>query len=578
MPKIDVDRPTLMAAIGTDLSDDALEAILPAAKAELDEPANADGIMKIELNDTNRPDLWSTRGLARQLRLIRGGARPEYAWISTAQRSLDPGERRLVVDPSVASVRPYIVGFVAESDGISDAQLRDIIQTQEKLTWNYGRKRRSIAMGVYRADLMAWPAHYRAADPDATSFVPLGETSPMTMREIVTNHPKGREFGHIHADAPRWPLLTDDRGDVLSFPPVINSATLGAVEVGDRSLFIELTGTDLDSLLHSALIVACDLADGGHAIHPVAVTYPEATAYGAEIVVPFAFQPPASASLEEIRHMLSGDLSDADIEGALTRMGLAPQIAAGRVTVAVPPYRNDFLHPVDVVEDVMIGHGLDAFTPRLPNEFTVGRLSPVERYGRTLKELFVGLGYQEMIFNYLGSAHDFIERMYPPEEWEAQRGHTVEIANPMSENYAMVRPSVLASLMAAEAASAHAALPHRIFAVGKIARRGGENPSGTETLTGAALVHADRDVGFNGINSEIATVLYYLGLDAERRDTSDSRFIPGRVAELVVAGRAVGRFGELHPRLLDAWGVQVPAVAAEFTVEALMTVGERGDA
>ena len=72
MPKIEVYRDALIGAIGAGkLSDEQLEAVFPAAKAELDEPADADGIMKVELNDTNRPDLWSTAGLGRQLRTSR---------------------------------------------------------------------------------------------------------------------------------------------------------------------------------------------------------------------------------------------------------------------------------------------------------------------------------------------------------------------------------------------------------------------------------------------------------------------------------------------------------------------------
>jgi phenylalanyl-tRNA synthetase beta chain len=64
------------------------------------------------------------------------------------------------------------------------------------------------------------------------------------------------------------PFLTDTNGEVLSFPPVINSARVGAVEEGDRTLFVELTGTDLESLLLACAIVACDLADAGHTDAP----------------------------------------------------------------------------------------------------------------------------------------------------------------------------------------------------------------------------------------------------------------------------------------------------------------------
>jgi phenylalanyl-tRNA synthetase beta chain len=87
----------------------------------------------------------------------------------------------------------------------------------------------------------------------------------------------------------RFPLLTDSRAEVLSFPPVINSDRIGAVEVGDENLFIELTGTDIYSLMLTANIVACDLSDAGCTILPVKIEYPYDTALGREVVCPFYF-------------------------------------------------------------------------------------------------------------------------------------------------------------------------------------------------------------------------------------------------------------------------------------------------
>jgi len=57
MPKIEVYQEALFAYAGRSYTDQELEVIFPAAKAELDESVNEEGIVKIELNDTNRPDL-----------------------------------------------------------------------------------------------------------------------------------------------------------------------------------------------------------------------------------------------------------------------------------------------------------------------------------------------------------------------------------------------------------------------------------------------------------------------------------------------------------------------------------------
>jgi phenylalanyl-tRNA synthetase beta chain len=61
------------------------------------------------------------------------------------------------------------------------------------------------------------------------------------------------------------------------------------------------------------------------------------------------------------------------------------------------------------------------------------------------------------------------------------------------------------------------------------------------------------------------------------RESDDPRFIPGRVAE-VRGDTLLGVFGEVHPRVLDAWGIQVPCTAAEIDIERLMaTDAEQGD-
>jgi phenylalanyl-tRNA synthetase beta chain len=349
---------------------------------------------------------------------------------------------------------------------------------------------------------------------------------------------------------------------------------LGAVAVGDRTLFIELTGTDLHPLLHAASIVACDAADQGYTIQPVRIEYPYDTPLGREITVPFYFQAPQSVEISRINRLLGVELSRDEIVSALRRMGIATDSGefGENVSIHVPPYRNDFLHPVDVLEDVMIGRGMDSFAPEMPRDFTVGRLTPVEEHRRRLRDLLVGLGFQEMIFNYLGSRRDYIDRMYPPECREEPVARAVRIANPMSENYEFLRPSVIASLVHAESVSAHAAYPHHVFAIGKVAERDESDPSGTVTRTNLGMLSADRDEDFNLVNSRVSAILFHMSQDYTLQEIQDARFISGRVAQVVAKDTetVIGLFGELHPLVLEQWGIQVPCTVGELNVEAMV--------
>jgi phenylalanyl-tRNA synthetase beta chain len=390
MPKIEVNEALFFSLLGQRMEPETLEPALTTAKAELDEwerdgevPASERSI-KIELNDTNRPDLWSSAGLARALRLKAGGPRPQYPFFSREgdQRS---SKRKVLVEESVRRVRPYLAGFCVSGKPIDDAFLKEMIQTQEKLAWNFGRKRKTISMGLYRSAEIKWPVVYKGVEPRSVRFIPLQETREMDLLQILAEHPKGREYAFILEKEPIHPLLLDSKGGVLSYPPIINSAGLGAVQVGDSELFVELTGSDMPSVTLAASIVACDFADFGYTIEPVLVEYPYDTPFGKAVTFPWYFQKPLSVDAGRASRLLGKSLSVDVVATALERTGSRVEIHGQYVSAWPPEYRNDFLHQVDLIEDVMIGIGMENFPPERPRDFTIGRLTPIELFSRKAK-------------------------------------------------------------------------------------------------------------------------------------------------------------------------------------------------
>jgi len=174
MPKIEIVEKLLNRYLGNSLKADELENIAVVAKAEIDGRNEEEGLIKIELNDTNRPDLWSTPGLSRQFNVYLHGKEYRYDFFSSSKETNKYNNRVIKVDPALKNIRPFIAAFEADGPNVDEAMLIDLIQSQEKLCWNFGRKRSSIAMGIYRADLINFPVHFKAADPDKTKFIPLG--------------------------------------------------------------------------------------------------------------------------------------------------------------------------------------------------------------------------------------------------------------------------------------------------------------------------------------------------------------------------------------------------------------------
>jgi phenylalanyl-tRNA synthetase beta chain len=553
----------------------ALARELESAKAEVKGFDPATGELKIELNDTNRPDLWSPPGLARHLRIARSGTAPVYGFFAppagAGGNGGDAGPE-IHVDPALETIRPFVAGFLARGAPLSDAGLKSLIQSQEKLAEGYGRKRRAVAIGAYRAAEIRFPIAYRAADPARERYIPLGFDQPLLLSQILAEHPKGQEYGHLLRGSPRYPLLVDAGGDVLSMPPIVNSQGLGAVAVGDKDLFVEVTGPDLRALLLALNIAAVDLADRGARIEPVTVVYPYDTPFGRRVRTPLDFSAPLPIPRDLIPQLLGEALSDQEVSAGLERSGYRSISvpSRGQITVTPPAYRDDILHPVDVIEDVAIARGFDTFEPILPEEFTVGRLSREQMLGRQLTELMLGAGYQEVISNILTARELLVDRMGRTDS----EANLVEIENVMSANYAVLRDAIVPSLLAVEAVSSQALYPHRMFEVGEVSTLDPERILGTKTpfLLGALVAHPEAT--FSELHAVLDTLLYYLGLDYVLEPVAHPSCLPGRAGRILTSGQDAGWIGEIAPACLERWGIAVPASAFELDMAVLLTAGD----
>src|SRR6478672_5900498 len=138
------------------LSIERLEDWLMLVKGELKEHVSETGELRIELQDSNRPDLWSCEGTARQIRIKLTGALSEYSFFHTKSRPV----RRLTVAPDLQTVRPYVAACTAVGYEVTAAGLAQLIQVQEKLADIFGHKRRTVSIGLYRLSAIAFPIAY----------------------------------------------------------------------------------------------------------------------------------------------------------------------------------------------------------------------------------------------------------------------------------------------------------------------------------------------------------------------------------------------------------------------------------
>jgi phenylalanyl-tRNA synthetase beta chain len=542
------------------LNRDQLEAWLALVKGELKDHDTDSGELRVELQDSNRPDLWSCEGIARQIRIKLAGTASAYPFLS------NPASRQVRVASELKAIRPYVAACTATGYTVSEQGLAQIIQTQEKLADIFGRKRRTVSIGFYRLPKIVFPVAYTVMKPDEAFFTPLGMDQRLSLRDILAIHPKGLEYGPIIAGHDRVPVLRDKDGQILSLPPVLNSREIGEVQVGDKELLVEVTGTDLRMVILTLNILAANLSDRGAAIEPMTIAYPYETEFGRNVRTPMDFSKARSIPIKTIEAALGQSLGTERIRQALTSYGYEVKASREKVSVKLPAYRNDVMHAVDVVEDVAISEGYGAFTPVMPSQFTVGGLSKLEQVSDRLRDLTVGLGFQEIMSNVLASRQELIDYMrLAGSEWE----RLVEVDNVMSQSFACLRSSVLPSLLRVEAVSTRAFYPHRVFEVGEIAVPDAGDPQGSRTvlMLGALIAHATAN--FSEAHSCLDLLLFYMKQPYSLEPIAHPSFLEGRAGRIMLNGRRVGLIGELHPEVLERWEIGMPVAAFELEVDAL---------
>ena len=569
MPTIEIKISDFESLLGNQkINQAALESLLERVKGEVKEFLPEKDTAKVELNDSNRPDLWSPEGIARQIRLAES-KKVQYPFFDPSAQAAD---KKVMISKEVGAVRPYLAACAVKGIPVTEAVLAQLIQAQEKLADTFGRKRQTVSIGLYRLPKIAFPVRYEMADPAEVRFTPLGFDQPMSLAEIVARHPKGIEYAGTLRGSKRYPILIDANDQVLSFPPIINSREIGEVRVGDRDLFVEVTGTDLRMVMLALNIFACNLFDRGATVEPVAIHFPEETPFGKIIRMPFDFSSPLEVPLADFRRVLGEAVTADQAAASLSKYGHQVSLKEARLTVTAPPYRDDTMHPIDVIEDFVISRGIRSFTPEMPETFTVGSLSALEQFSDRLREELIGFGFQEIVSNVLGSRLDFIERMRI-EPGNRPEGRVVEIENPMTERFSLLRPWLLPSLLRVEGASSKAFYPHRIFEAGEVAQMnaaGGE----TETSVHLAALISHPTANFSELHAVLEALFYNLSLEYTLQSISHPTFIEGRSGIVLIGRREVGLIGEIEPEVLSRWQIGMPSVALELHAEALSSFKE----
>lgn len=245
----------------------------------------------------------------------------------------------------------------------------------------------------------------------------------------------------------------------------------------------------------------------------------------------------------------------------------------------IPPYfRQDIEGIADLAEEVLRFHGYDTLGSTLIHaESTVGGKNKKQKLEDTLRAVLVDRGLSE-IYTYGFINEKDLDKVNLPKE-SILRAQTVSIQNPLSEDYTIMRTTTVPSMMATvsynynqknkEVGLYDISRTYRDEA-GSIEK--GELPVENNILTIAIYGENDDYYTLKGIVENVIEAAQIARYDIAR-ETENTMYHPGRCAVMKVGKDVIATFGEVHPILLNNYGVGTKVLLAEVDIDKLVKYG-----
>ena len=261
---------------------------------------------------------------------------------------------------------------------------------------------------------------------------------------------------------------------------------------------------------------------------------------------------------ERVNWVLGIDLPWDQMARILKRLGFAIR---GRM-IEVPSYRRDVTREIDLIEEIARIHGYH----RIPSLLPEGRIAsysqePLETLAPRIREILVAGGYREVI-NYGFISLEEGERMgLSPRQ-------IIKLTNPLTERQNIMRPSLIPGLLKNLIHNLNQGNPKvKIFELGRVFSLGKE-----EMALGALLAGEGDLYDLKGI---LEALCEELAIPSPRISSSPLTFLlPGRGGEVLIANRKVGLLGEMDPKVLSYFGIEVGPFVLELNLEGFL-LGKR---
>lgn len=285
---------------------------------------------------------------------------------------------------------------------------------------------------------------------------------------------------------------------------------------------------------------------------------------------------PAAVTLRRarLRRVLGVDVADAEVARIFTALGMQVEAIAEGWRIVAPSSRFDIEREEDLVEEVARIYGYDRIPTHTPDGALALAAEPEARLNElAVREQLAARGYYEAV-NLAFVSHALLQTWGLGGEW-------VPLANPLSADLAVMRPSLLPGLI--EALSHNRARQQervRLFELGRVFAAGDppvETPSLAIVACGQARAEqwgeASRPLDFFDLKGDLDALIAWGGEPwrwSVHADGLPGWLHPGRGARVVRDAQTVGYLGALHPQLAKALDLGPDVHVLELALEPVL--------
>lgn len=265
---------------------------------------------------------------------------------------------------------------------------------------------------------------------------------------------------------------------------------------------------------------------------------------------------------DAINNLLGTDISKEEMIGYFEKIGLAYD--EGSNEVIAPTFRHDLFRVADLAEEVARFYGYDNIPTTLPRgEATTGKLSFKLRVEEVARDIAEFCGFSQGMTYSFESPKVFDKLMIPEDSLLRQ---TVEIINPLGEDYSIMRTTSLNGMLMSLATNYNRRNKDvRLYELGNVylpkALPLTELPE--ERMQFTLGMYGDGDFfSMKGVIEEFFDKVGMHGKETYDPQAGKPYLHPGRQANVIYDGTVVGYLGEVHPDVADTYGIGTKAYIA----------------